>query len=204
MDQVKPGRTPRPLSRFGFVSFLLCFALLNSLFFSAMPRAYAQARDQRTSTQLSEYEVKAACLLNFTKFIEWPPAANQAGTPFVICVLGQDPFGPVLDQIVEGEKVEDRPIVVRRISELTPDPCSILFISKSEHDAGRILSEVRQGVLTVGEMDGFLRLGGMIALVVENRRVRFDVDARAASRGGFKLSSRLLNVARTVENQGRQ
>jgi hypothetical protein len=162
-----------------------------------------QDQASRGLPQLSEYEVKAAFLLNFTKFIEWPVRAVPAGAPFSICIAGEDPFGITLEQLVQGEKVESHPIVVRRIPGPVNGSCEILFISRSERDVEKILSEVPPGVLTVGDTDAFLRQGGMIALVIDNRRVRFDVDVRAAARAGLKISSRLLNVARTVENQVR-
>ena len=148
------------------------------------------------SPQAAEYEVKAAFLLNFTRFIEWPPADRPADAPFGLCVLGEDPFGTVLDQLVEGERVDGRRLVVRRVREAS-NSCDVLFFPKSESSRG--LSEMRQGVLTVGESEDFLRQGGMISFIVENRRVRFDINLRAASRAGLQISSKLLNVARKVE-----
>jgi hypothetical protein len=175
----------------------LIVSLLLTRWISAQPLGAGNAR------QPSEYEVKAAFLLNFTKFIEWPSGADAANGHFNICILGQDPFGETLDQIVTGEKVEGHPIAVRRISALSAATCEILFISKSERDVGKVLAETAGGTLTIGETEGFLRQGGMIALVVDDRRVRFDVNTAAAARGGLRISSRLLNVARSVENQAR-
>jgi hypothetical protein len=149
----------------------------------------------------SEYQIKAAFLLNFTKFIEWP-ASEGAGSPFSICVMGDDPFGPVLDQLVEGETVGGRKIAVRRIrAEGNADAqgsCAILYVSKQEQSVQTVLAGVGQGVLTVGEGDSFLDGGGMIAFILENRRVRFNIDQGAAQKAGLKLSSRLLGVARSV------
>ncbi len=149
----------------------------------------------------SEYQIKAAFLLNFTKFIEWP-ANEGAGSPFSICVVGDDPFGPVLDQLVEGETVAGRKIAVRRIrAEARVEPpgsCEILYVAKQEQNLHGVLSGAGPGVLTVGEGDGFLDSGGMIAFVLEDRRVRFNIDQGAAQRAGLKLSSRLLGVARSV------
>ena len=148
-----------------------------------------------------EYEVKAAFLLNFTKFIEWPASAFADPTsPLTICVLGRDPFGRALDDVVAGEQVGGHKLAVRRISQ-SPEPraCQAVFIANLEGETRGILGSLGRGVLTVGEGDGFIRDGGMIALVIENRRVRFDIHQSAAEAAGLKLSSRLLSVARSVE-----
>jgi hypothetical protein len=146
----------------------------------------------------TEYEIKAAFILNFTKFIEWPNQPASPETPFTICILGEDPFGPTLSQIVQGEQIAQRPIAIRRVRQSVAG-CEVLFVSKSERSTEGLLSTIPRGILTVGESDNFLRDGGVISFVLENRRVRFDVNEPAASRNGLKISSRLLNVARTVE-----
>jgi hypothetical protein len=148
-----------------------------------------------------EYQVKAAFLLNFTKFVEWPPSAfNSANSPIAICVLGSDPFGNSLDQIVAEEIVGGRRVIVRRIKR-TPQGklCQALFVSIPEKEVLGILSGVEPGVLTIGEGESFVRGGGMIAFVVENHRVRFGINETAAETAGLKLSSKLLSVARSVE-----
>lgn len=154
---------------------------------------------QALEPQPTEDQVKAAFLLNFTKFVEWPATeAATAASPFAICILGEDPFGPVLDQLVEGETINGRKIVVRRSRAETPESCAILYVSKQEKDIPGTLAAARPGVLTVGEGDGFLKDGGMIAFILTDRRVRFDIDQTAAQKAGLKLSSRLLSVARSV------
>ena len=148
-----------------------------------------------------EYQVKAAFLLNFTKFVQWPATAFAAAdSPIAICVWGNDPFGKVLDQIVAEEVVDGRKVVVRRIKG-TPAPhtCQALFVNGTGKEALGSLSALGPGVLTIGEGEGFVRRGGMIAFVVENRRVRFGINESAAEAAGLKLSSKLLNVARSVE-----
>ncbi|HZU24695.1 MAG TPA: YfiR family protein [Bryobacteraceae bacterium] len=147
-----------------------------------------------------EYQVKAAFLLNFTKFIVWPPSAfADSNAPLRICVLGDDPFGGALRQTVEGEVVNGRKLVAERIRR-PPEAhwCQVLFISQDEELALGTLPETAPGVLTVGEGDRFLNHGGMIALIVADRRVRFDIDRAAAERAGLRISSRLLSVARSV------
>jgi hypothetical protein len=146
-----------------------------------------------------EYQVKAAFLLNFTKFIEWPPSESAQGLPFDICVLGDDPFGTVLDQIVEGETLQGRKLTIQRVRRPPPASCRVLFVSKAEKDIDGLLAGVEPGVLTVSDRSGFLRDGGMIGFVIENRRVRFDINQAAAVRAGLSLSSKLLSVARSVE-----
>jgi hypothetical protein len=145
-----------------------------------------------------EYQVKAAFLLNFTKFTEWPPAVFGApDSPILICILGDDPFGNTLDQTVAGEVVNGRKVVVQRIKKARPLPsCQVLFFGKAEKPLN---SGVGPGVLTIGEGERFVHEGGMIAFVLENRRVRFGINETAAETAGLKLSSKLLNVARFVE-----
>jgi hypothetical protein len=149
---------------------------------------------------VSEYQVKAAFLLNFTKFVEWPSGAFAASdSPFTICLMGRDPFARILDDMVEGEAVNGRRVMVRRMGEnLSPQGCQVVFIASPEKEFARILSSVGRGVLTVGEGDGFIRAGGIIAFVIQDRRVRFDIAQSAAEGGALKLSSQLLAVARSV------
>jgi len=148
-----------------------------------------------------EYQVKAAFLLNFTKFVEWPPAAfTDEHSPLAICILGEDPFGNALSEIVKGEAVNGREIVIQRIGRApAPKACQVLFVSRSEKEVRRLLSDLSPGVLTVGEGEKFLQDGGVVAFVIENRRVRFDIDQSAAAKATLTVSSRLMNVARSVE-----
>jgi hypothetical protein len=159
-------------------------------------RVAPSATDERL-----EYQVKAAFLLNFTKFIEWPVSAfDTSDSPIVICILGDDPFGNALDQIVAGEVVNGRRIVVQRIKRPPPvKTCQALFIGRQEKEVLKNLSDLGPGVLTIGEGQSFVHDGGMIAFVVENRRVRFGINETAAVSAGLKLSSKLLNVAKSVE-----
>ena len=143
-----------------------------------------------------EYQVKAAFLLNFVKFIEWP-AGHRTNEPISICILGEDPFGATLDQLVSGEILKERRIVVRRLRQWQ-EPCEVVFVSQWETGFLRILSQVKGGVLTVGESPAFLRHGGMINFVLEDRKVRFDVNLRAVEGASLRVSSRLLSVARSV------
>jgi hypothetical protein len=149
----------------------------------------------------SEYQVKAAFLLNFTRFVEWPETAfADANAPFTVCILGEDPFGSVLDRLVEGQSAGGRKLEVRRLQQPPPaKTCQVLFVSREEKDAAGIVSGLGPGILTVGESDGFLRAGGMIGFVVEGHKVRFDINHRAAAKASLTLSAKLLGVARSVQ-----
>lgn len=150
--------------------------------------------------QVPEYQVKAAFLLNFTKFVDWPASAVDNSAPdFNLCILGNDPFDGLLDDLVAGETVGSRKIIIRRSRQELPNSCRVVFVSHPDSDLKKRLANLGPGILTVGDGDGFLRDGGMIAFVVENRHVRFDVNQAAANRAQLRLSSKLLSVARSVE-----
>lgn len=146
----------------------------------------------------SENEVKAAFLLNFTKFIEWPGTETADGT-FNICIWGEDPFGPVLEQTLQNEKVNGHSLVIERLGRNSPKACRIVYIDRNEKDVKELLGTLGPGVLTVGDGENFLKEGGMIAFVLENRRVRFSVNRQATRNAALILSSRLLAVARSVD-----
>jgi hypothetical protein len=145
-----------------------------------------------------EDRVKAAFLLNFTKFVEWPAETAKRQTPITICVFGDDRFVSTLERMVEGESIASRRIVAQAARPQAAGHCTVAFIRRSEKDLAGVLASFGQGVLTVGESEDFLAKGGMIAFVLENRRVRFDVSQTAVRNAGLRLSSRLLSVARSV------
>ncbi len=159
------------------------------------------APNSRAADESLEYRVKAAFLLNFIKFTEWPPAAfTDSDSPITICIGGVDPFGEAVDQLVAGENVNGRKVTVERLKRAPlPKECQVLFISKSEKNIDKVLPALGPGVLTVGEGESFIRGGGMISFIIENRRVRFDINQSAAQNAALKLSSKLLSVARSVE-----
>jgi hypothetical protein len=147
-----------------------------------------------------EYEVKAAFLYNFARFVEWPADAFPGpGAPITYCIVGDDPFDGKLEALLRGETVGGRPLALRR-SGKDDDlaACQILFLSRSERSRQeRILDRLgRASVLTVGDEEDFLDRGGIIGFRIEAGRVRFDVDLEAAERAGLKVSSKLLRVAR--------
>jgi hypothetical protein len=150
---------------------------------------------------LTEYQVKAAFLLNFARFVEWPASVLPAGTPIVFAVLGEDPFGAELEQTLSGQSVAGRPLSIKRSRRLEELPrAHVLFVSASEDEKlARILDQLAETpVLVVGETPDFALRGGIIGLRLEGGRVRFDVNIEAADRSGLRLSSQLLHLARIV------
>jgi len=157
---------------------------------------------QRSSP--SEYEVKAAYLYDFGKFVAWP-AKVAASDDFPICVLGQDPFGPTFDATIAGETINGKKVVVNRIAKPQDAlSCRILFISASEESQLKeILATLdKTSVLTVSDISQFTRRGGMIQFVIDANRVRFEVNVTTAERAGLTLSSQLLKVAINVRKTG--
>ncbi len=143
-------------------------------------------------------QVEAAYLYNFGKFVTWPPDRTTDADQFRICVLGKDPFGSVLDSTVTGERIGGRQITVQRITRVQQAaPCNILFVSSSEEDNLRpVLDEAnRLHILTVSDLKRFTQRGGVIGLSVQEERVRFEVNRKAAERSHLQLSSELLKVA---------
>jgi YfiR/HmsC-like len=160
------------------------------------------SRAPAQSPAAGEYQVKAAFLYNFAKFVEWPPGGfSDASAPLRICVLGQDPFGQELRNITNEKTVNGRKLQIDHMVDVhLARTCHILFIASSEKtQLNRILEGVRGSyVLTVGDTKGFAELGGMINFVLEKNRVQFEVNHKAAEQAGLKISSKLLNVAKLV------
>lgn len=147
----------------------------------------------------SEYEVKAAFLYNFAKYVQWPPSQRQL---FVIGVLGKDPFGRQLDEALSGQSVQKKSIVIRRFARVEEVAgTDILFVCASERrDLPAIFEALhRAPVLTVADMDRFAELGGMINLFTEENRVRFEMNPDAIRRAGLKAGSQLYRLARIVK-----
>ena len=152
----------------------------------------------------SEYEVKATYLYNFARFTEWPPKdAGVKDNSFAVCVLGRDPFGPILETILAGEAIDGKHMVHRRISAVEDaGNCRIVFISSSEESRLKETLAVlgKTSALTVSDISDFSVRGGMIQFVVEQNKVRFEVNLETAGKAGLVLSSELLKVAVRVRN----
>lgn len=146
-----------------------------------------------------EYPVKAAFLFNFAKFVEWPAGAFKSPEdPITICVLGQNPFGTALEDVVRDKTVANRAFVVRAVSNSQQAAnCQIVFVSASERKRFHFLLDQLKGrsILTVGEGDDFTANGGIINFKLKEARVRIEIDAGAADRAGLRISSKLLSLA---------
>ena len=150
----------------------------------------------------SEYQVKAVFLFNFTQFVEWPPGTFATPeAPFVIGILGSDPFGAQLDEVVRGETVNRRPLLVQRYGSVADvRNCNILFISSAESGSlKQILAALKgRSILTVGDGDEDGQRGVMIRLVTRSNRIRLRIDVDAAKAGNLQISSKLLRPAEIV------
>jgi hypothetical protein len=158
------------------------------------------AEPQRKPT---EYELKAAYLYNFGKFVRWPAnVAAVSGEPFLICVLGQDPFGSSLDATVNGESIDGKRLSVRHLTNLVDaGKCRVLFVSTSEerHLDSVLLELSKRPVLTVSDIPDFVDRGGAIGFVNQGEKIRFQVNLGATDKAGLILSSDLLKVAVSVK-----
>lgn len=150
----------------------------------------------------TEYQIKSAFLYNFAKYVQWPAGdPTDSETSFNICILGRDPFGTYFDTILKDKTMNGLPISVKRLSRVQDSlGCKILFISSSEEN--NLLADLAaldgKSVLTVGEMARFAERGGMIQFVVEQSRVRFEINLSSADRARLTISSQLLKLATGV------
>jgi hypothetical protein len=183
----------RPSSR-AYAWTHLCIALLLALLptFGAEPAAPPP----------QEYQIKAVFLFNFAQFVSWPASAfPDAESPFVIGVLGKDPFAGALDEAVRGEKLKGRSFVIEHYNRAEEiKSCHILFVSRSEvARLPAILSALKgRSILTVSDADGFVEHGGIIRFVTEQNKVRFRINLDAAKAADLVLSSKLLRPADVV------
>jgi YfiR/HmsC-like len=161
------------------------------------------ASESAEAPRPTEYEVKAAFLYNFAKFVKWPDSPRD--TPFVVVVMGDDPFGEILDRTFAGKTIEGRKIEVRRIrTPAPPSDAQILFIGASEKPhLVQILKSLEGGsALTVADMEGFTERGGMIAFRLRSDVVNFDINLDQVERARLKMSSQLIRLARNVIGKG--
>jgi len=171
--------------------------LLLPLCFLLSP-VYSMKADER---EVAEYEVKAAYLYNFAKFVEWPPEVfGGPETPLTICILGEDPFGAAMNAI-KRKTFGTRKVAVKQVHDVQEAKgCQVLFISASEEERLQQTLEAlgHAGVLTISDMRRFVQAGGMINFIMKDDKVRFSINAAAARRAGLKINSQLLSLAVTV------
>lgn len=162
-----------------------------------------EAQPEETLETEREYTVKAAYLFQFGRYVQWPPEAfSSRDAPFVIGILGKDPFGRVFDEVARTKRIDGRPVVIRRFASLDEyKTCHILFIPATFGHAGTIaaVEKLKKSlVLLVGEEPGFAEQGGAINFFVEENKVRFEVNYEATRRDELKINSTLLSVAKIV------
>ncbi|NJA07089.1 YfiR family protein [Methylococcaceae bacterium WWC4] len=153
-----------------------------------------------------EYKIKAAYLYNFTKFITWP---NNPGPSFNICLIGDNPFGNLLDTL-ETKTVADKPIRLRHLDSLKQaQDCQILYAEKTEQRidvnlTGVLLVGNLGKTLTVSSQPFFAESGGMIGFVLDDEKVRLHINLKALKQSGLSISAKLIEVATLVEGGGRE
>ena len=170
-------------------------AMFTSMFFLINMEREAFAQNKLPS----EYQIKAAFLFNFAKFVEWPSKSLiDDKSPITIAVLGNNVFDNSLEKTVQGKFVDEHPLAVKFIhSELEATNCQILFISPSEKGkVAEVLKTLKgSSTLTISELDGFIQSGGMINFVVEGTKVRFQINREATTLAGLRVSSKLISIA---------
>ena len=147
-----------------------------------------------------ESRLKAALISKFPQFVEWPDSSVDGRATIDVCVATPDPFGSDLEELLTGERLNGRPLVVRHVSAAADvDGCHLLYLPS--HGRGRhplLGAAANHPVLTVSDAPNFLDNGGMVALRVVGGRLRFDIDAAAARQAGLRISSQLLRLALSV------
>ncbi|MBI3855352.1 MAG: YfiR family protein [Planctomycetes bacterium] len=150
-----------------------------------------------------EYEVKAAFLYNFAAYVEWPKAAfAEESSPILVCVVGADPFAGTLDRALQGKTAQGRSLAVRHAaSAKEAKGCHIVFLPAAEGEQLAALTAALAGTpaLLVGESEGLARKGAACNFAIEDSRVRLEVNVGTAEKAGLRLGSKLLKIARRVD-----
>jgi len=164
----------------------------------ALASAVVVALPSTGRAEALEYKVKAEFLERFTRFIEWPPGAFAAAdSPFVLCVIGDNPFGGYLDQMTQTRKIQSRRITNRVLKVAADvDGCHLVFIARGGPLQQVLTRIASKPVLTVGDSPGFSEAGVLINFFVEKDRVRFEINGDAVKKSGLKFSSKLLDLGR--------
>jgi hypothetical protein len=152
--------------------------------------------------EATEFEIKAVYILNFARFIQWPPSAFVSqDTPITIGVVGNSPIYNALEQVIQGETVNGRPLQLKKLqADDAASGCQIVFIDPAA--AAKVVQKVgNKPVLTVSEADNFLQSGGMIHFVTVGETIRFEIDAARAEQARLQISSRLLNLSKPANGK---
>ncbi len=153
--------------------------------------------------EFNEYEVKAAFLVNFFKFVEWPSRDGNGAKTYSLCIYGSDPFGQYADTI-DGVKIRGRTLKVKRVvSRGGIRECNVLFVSSSERRRVSALLDSVKGMdlLTVGDTEGYAQSGIMVNFYIVGKNVRFEINLNAIRRARINVSSQLLKLGRIVDNE---
>ncbi len=183
------GSACRPLWGRSLIAALVLFLCLN------LPAA---------ARSFDEYQLKAVFLYRLSLFIKWPPKAFTAvDQPFVIGIVGDDPFGTQIDRVVENEKVGQRSIEIKRyptLEDIHNASCQILFIGQSITGQWSELKQHLHGrpILTVSDSTDFARTGGMVNIQTQNHRIKIQINPKETRKAGLVVSAKLLKVARQV------
>ena len=149
-----------------------------------------------------EYRLKAAYLFNFIQFVEWPDSVfENDNSPIILAVLGKDPFGKILDETVQNEKIGNHPIIIKRYRYLSQlEFCHVLFVSSSETESFQfILKSIKQSpILTISDIHDFGIYGGNISFYLEENKLRFAINMQALKQADLKVSSKLLRLAKVI------
>jgi hypothetical protein len=176
-------------------------AVLAAALLGLLLLAGAEARAEPVPAS-KEYELKAAFLYNFAKFVAWPSTRlPDPASPIVIGLYGRSPFGTELGAAIAARKVGGRAIVLREVTE--PEQLKdvhLLFIpAAADRELDLIMPAVRErAILTVGESEAFQDEGGIIAFIVTGEKLRFTIDTTAADRAGLRISAQLQKLAHRV------
>ena len=153
---------------------------------------------------LTEYDVKAAFLLNFVRFTDWSDRTRgETGNELILGIAGEDRFGNALN-LIRGKKVKGRTLVINNaVDSNNLTNCDILFISSSEKDRLPSLMAALKDlpILTVSEIEGFAQRGGIINFIIVDNKVRFEINPDAAKQVGIHISAQLLQLARIVTDE---
>jgi hypothetical protein len=186
------------LTQFRFVFSVIC--LINAILVNGAGDLWSQ------SSSSTEYQIKAVFLFNFTQFVEWPEQAftgtekqhGDSGSPLIIGLFGEDPYGNFLDKIIEGEQMNNHPLEVKRFSRIQEiENCHILYIAQSEENQmQKVIRNMKNSpTLTVSDISNFSNQGGMIQFVKKENRIRLLINIEAAKTSGLTISSKLLSLA---------
>jgi hypothetical protein len=162
---------------------------------------------EREATEATEREVKAACLYHFFNYVQWPEKAFAGPErPYVLLVVGKDPFGKVLEDTLRGKKVSGRAIEVRRAADIDELPSAHMVFLASSHagELPRVLQRFDgEPVLLVGDSEGLAQEGAQVNLYFARKKLRFEVNTDAVKRSALVVSSQMLKLARIVHDNGK-